>query len=466
MNSKIKLPFIILITLITFSFGYSQTPSTISEGKDCSFIYDYIENGVQKVNVNGVIYNNAYYSNMARNGVFSFIFWKDEKAFVSINGNILGPYDYVNKSFDTFIPITITDSGKYAFLYSLKGRRYVNVNGVILGPYPSVDPKSIYISDSGNYTFSYLASQTERFVVMNGKKFGPFRNEADMIARINDDSLYYYEFSNINTDDNNYYVCVNGKVMKMEDVDLFQRLELSYYTYKENNKWYIYNDGVSAGPYDEIQLLYTYKAAKRVVYRYRVKDEWFLYLNGNISGPFINVDKVNPMRPFYYYDHYAYVYETKKGQYININGDIQGPYTYIKRFSILPNHSYCYAYESGGKYYININGKTVGGSHGMIDDLVMLEDSTYSYAYREYRQSKDCYLVINGKESGPYAGFADNLQVLKDGKFAVKLYNGRTTTLLISGKQFGPYPSIDSYSINDSGDFFFTASDQTQKSLW
>ncbi|MEA5005619.1 MAG: hypothetical protein VB022_04310 [Rikenellaceae bacterium] len=58
-----------------------------------------------------------------------------------------------------------------------------------------------------------------------------------MTARINDDSLYFYEFSNINTNDENYYVCVNGKVMKMDEVDLFQKLELSYYTYKENGKW-------------------------------------------------------------------------------------------------------------------------------------------------------------------------------------------------------------------------------------
>ncbi|MEA5005620.1 MAG: hypothetical protein VB022_04315 [Rikenellaceae bacterium] len=117
---------------------------------------------------------------------------------------------------------------------------------------------------------------------------------------------------------------------------------------------------------------------------------------------------------------------------------------------------------ANGKYYININGKTVSGSHGMIDDLVMLEDGTYSYAYKEYRQSKDCYIVINGKENGPYIGFADNLRILKDGKFAVKLYSGRMITLFISGNQFGPYPSIDSYSIMDSGDFYFTASDHTQ----
>ncbi|MEA5005618.1 MAG: hypothetical protein VB022_04305 [Rikenellaceae bacterium] len=115
MHNKLKLSLLNFIAILSFSFGYSQTIDSTNDSTDCSFIYDYIENGVKKVNVNGVIYNNAYYSNMTWSGVFSFIFWKDEKAFVSVNGNIMGPYEYVNKSFDTVIPVAITENGKFAF---------------------------------------------------------------------------------------------------------------------------------------------------------------------------------------------------------------------------------------------------------------------------------------------------------------------------------------------------------------
>ena len=462
MNNKLMLSLLYLIGTLSFSNGYSQTAVTETDKKEYVFICDYVENGVKNVILNGVIHSNAYYANMTRSGNYSYIFWKDEKAFVSVNGQIMGPYDSVNKSFDESIPVTLTESGKFAFQYSLKGRRYVNVNGTTLGPYPSVDPKSIYISDSGNYTFSYLASQTERFVIMNGKKYGPFRNETGMLARIDDAGLYFYEFSSVNQEDDNYYVCVNGKVIKMDEVDLFQKFDLNYYAYKKESKWYLYNGSTSEGPFDEVQLLYTNKAEKRVVYRYRIKDEWFLYLNGNVSGPFINVDLINQSKPFYNYDFYAYYYETAKGRYANINGDIQGPYAYIKRFSVLPDHTYCYAYESGGKYHININGKNVGGSYGMIDDLVMLEDGTYSFSYREYRQSRDCHVVINGKDSGPYPGFTDNLRVLKDGKYIAMSYSNSMNYLLVTDKSYGPYPSIDTYNLLESGDFTFTASDQTQ----
>jgi len=448
-----------IISLVIFlSLSFELSAQQVKADADWSYSYDFIENGTRCVNLQGKIIKNAYFTSTDSIGNYAYISWDKKKYYVNLNGKKLGPYESVNgKRFEEMTPVALGNGGKFAFMYSLKGKNYMNVNGKILGPYPAIDPKSIKMSNGGNYTFSYLASQNSRYVIFNAKKHGPFVNETNMQAGIFDDGTYYFEYSD---KQGNYFININGRVHKIDDCEYLDESSIKYYTFLENGKWYLNSAGKILGPHEVLTILSADVVINNVCYKYKIQNDWFISINEVTLGPYLNIEI--PGRNLYHGEVYVYRFFTKKGQFLNIDGKILGPYNYTKRITVLDRDNFAFAYESNARWYLNLRGEKTGGSYGLIDDVALDGKGSYAFSHRDKSDIDESNLVINKKVRNSLKGYIDEVFLAPDGRTLLLINNGSLSVNAFD-KSYGPFEEVVSLYALEGGEFYIMATDKSKK---
>ncbi len=451
------------VILILFSGGLINCQENSNQGsKRWFYCYEFVSKGVSYVNINGRIFSNAYHLNSLSEDVYSFIYKDGEKYYANISGKIFGPFDYLNgKSKEDSAPVFLRGDGTFSFLYSQGGRKYINANGKLVPVTGSIDPATIKARSDSSYAYSVLLSPTDRYAVINGKKWGPFPNMAEMMADINKDKSFYFEFSD---QAGNYFINVNGKTYRIEDFNVYNYNYINYHSYKENGKCYLCFGGKISGPYDELFLIDHDFNNGEYIYRYRTENKWFVNRSGETAGPFDKMESAG--FSYFYNDKPVYKFDTAKGQFINIDGKSYGPYGYIKCFSMRNDSSFSFACAIGKKWYLNINGEVIrSAGFGLIDDIVIKPDGTYLLAVRQELSSRESY-IFNGKYyNGPYSGYIEKLLYSDNGKTIVLYTDKGTSWINYNGINFGGFSKVSKLILLPSGEFAYSAI-QTDSKEW
>ena len=478
---------LLIITLCSSSFLSAGVEDSLKN--EYNYSYDFIDEGVHYVCINGETYSNSYHSNVISPEIYSFISYDGQMFFANICGKKYGPYSTINgDTLGTLTPIAISDNGNFAFYCTKNKRRWMNINGKEYGPYPNVDLKSVNVYNNGSFTFTYLANARERYVVVNDKRFGPFPNMSEMRSGVSPDSSYFYEY---NDTLNNFYINVNGRDFRMEDITIHNYYSLNVYTYKENNQYKLHLPWGEEGPFDEIVYIGINLNKREAAYSYRVDKSWYLKDGADLFGPYQRVEP--PGANYLYNGKVTFKYTTPKGIYINIGGNSYGPYNYIKRFTMTPSGTFGYVFEENKRWYVNIDGKIKSPGYTTINDLFLSEKGDWAYSYQGgkneafikyekgiigpkkgyieeifldslknilylYSADRNSYVSAFGKELGPFA-IVDNLAVLKSGDYALSVSSADKSRygLVINGAMYGPFEREVHYFIGEDGKYIFTA---------
>lgn len=426
-----------------------------------SYSMEYTQNGTGYFYSRGRLFKNARQAGFDTLGNFAFVFEEKFKAYVNVNGKILGPYDFVNgKTEAEALPVFVAQGGKYAFTYHKLGKQYVNVNGKILGPYPAVGMKSLYITPGGNYAFTYLQSQTSRYVVINDKKFGPFPNESNMEVKVFDDGTYLYEYSDKNGE---FMVNINGKDYRMEDVESYTAFPTTYFAFKQEGNWYVNNAGTIHGPYGEVILLNYNPSGAQASFKYRESGgpAWYLSDRGRIAGPYEKIELFGGN--LFHKGVPVFKYFRKAGQreeqYVDIDGKVMGPYNYTKRLTLLDKDNFIFAYENKNRWYVNLRGEPIRGSFGLIDDVAIHPNGSFAYSHHDKLDVTQSKLVVNKKTTEFQDAFIDEIFLAADGSTLLFVSKEKFTYVSAFGKNVGPFSNLVYAYATDDAEYCLVSSD-------
>jgi hypothetical protein len=158
----------------------------------------------------------------------------------------------------------------------------------------------------------------------------------------------------------------------------------------------------------------------------------FLYYKNHEKHIYISINDIIINKEIFCYDlvltesdKYAFTYSESDKYYANINGQpIQKGYDYIAQWSLnlTENGKYAFIYKENGKYYANINGQTIQKGYDYIVEwsLNLTESGKYAFVFKEKGKY---YANINGLPTQKGYGLIENLKIFNDGTYSFKYYD-------------------------------------------
>jgi hypothetical protein len=329
----------------------------------------------------------AYYSNGSSkitSMVYGYLYEKDGKEYVNINGEDSKGYDKIRE-------LHFTQSGNYAYIYTENGKEHVNVNGKESREYDEVDFLSLRLYENGNYAYIYKDKDKKWYVNINGE------DKKDRGC---------YEFDSFKFVESGQYV----------------------YRYMANKKQFIKINGKVSRGYDEISLI-CFNESGKYAYIYNENRKWCVNINGKESRKYDWVYKES--LHLTESGNYAYNYKENGKKYVNINGEDSKGYDVMSYFSFTENGKYMYWYKEDGKCYVYINGEISRGYDAVKEfSLCICENGKYAYAYEE---NGKCHVNINGEESRGYDDVS-LLCLIPSGQYAYKYVENEKEYANINGE--------------------------------
>jgi hypothetical protein len=405
------------------NLDYSKFYYCKTEGGSRNYYLHY--NGVKKGPFEGIFFSQAddadfeyfylladkwyaYYSNGSSkitSIVYGYIYEKDGKEYVNINGEDSKGYDKIRE-------LHFTQSGNYAYIYTENGKEHVNVNGKESREYDNVAFFSLHLYENGNYAYMYKDKDKKWYVNINGE------DKKD---------IGYYEFDSFKFVESGQYVC----------------------RYMENEKQYININGEVSRGYDEISRI-CFNESGKYAYIYNENKKWYVNINGKESRKYDRVykDSLHLTES----GNCAYSHEKNGKKYININGEDSEEYDEMSYFSFTESGKYMYWYKEDGKCYVCINGEISRGYDAVKEfSLCICENGKYAYAYEE---NGKCHVNINGEESRGYDDVS-LLCLIPSGQYAYKYVENEKEYANINGEDGKGYDDIICLWMTEDGDFCF-----------
>ena len=328
------------------------------------------------------------------------------------------------------------DNGlQYEFYTSKEGRFRKHTEKGIKGPFkynPMYPQESHryweFQNENGKSTFTHKAT---------GKIYGPYKgascyNRIGVGKNRQSTGITYLE-------EGKAYVLIPGKKKYGPYKNAFPVLITSKQTVfwfkDEAEKQYIYKNGKKLGPYQNVRFLYNYKSDEHLNYIYSNQEAWYCSLVGQTFGPFEKIPAVRLYNssdwqivvnePYLDYDKYLL---TSSGEKVGIQS---------QRRSAFRN------YQGG---WIKIECPELLQNEAPDQEAVKTAEQ---YLYRS-----------DGTKLGPY-NFGPHAPALKlsgvhyaiiGKKHGVKWYEPGNYYVIYDGKEFGPYESVVSNSVQMRGD--------------
>ncbi|MDR1055138.1 MAG: hypothetical protein LBL90_04800 [Prevotellaceae bacterium] len=459
--------------------------------KENGYGYSYTLAGRNFVNVGGKVLPNVNASpyssddfKMTKSGKFTFNYYADGGGYVYADGKTFGPYagiasfaisengNYayvyrdkddryhliVNGTEKTLEPyrisyssqVSIADDGGYAVRFQDSRTHYINVDGKIFGPNGNIH--HLAIADNNHYAYAYNDEYQKCYVIIDGKKWGPFANvtnysENDIIVTNNGKYAFRHYGEKYRTDRDNHYVNINGKTFgpyknNIDNMDITDDGDY-FFTYNEgyaDKKHTIYN-----GDYVDKNIVAIASNGK-MAYYYKGKDS--LIINGK------TYEKIRIPRDISITNsgQYGFLYFGRDSKdYANINGKIWGPYENARNLKITGNGKYAFLYKEGANWYVNIDGEIFGPYKDIHSGKIQISNDG-KYLFR-YKGDDDKYHVqtnidFDGKDVLE-AKLSDN------GKIIFSYRDSRTEYVAVNEKIYGPYKEVRNVKINSKESFRF-----------
>lgn len=437
-QKKINLGFLLLFVL-------SSSLLSAQFSTNDWYAFEFAENGIPKVNLNGKIYSRSAGLNISgQNYIFASYNTQDSSYCINVNGTKQGPYRIIIQQ-----PL-ITSTGKYMFAYRSDGNYFVNIDSTIYGPYIYLlwvknkyyglyDYKGI--TDNGRFYFTYLSNDRVWTLNLDGKKEVPLivtdSNEVCVfkVLRGESDDYIFSGSRECNNDVN--LLNINGKIYTGElDVDNdYNDSPLRRYMSADiemSGKRYKYINGKMYGPYDTVSRI-DYNSKSDFIFIITRDGNKYVNLNGREKGPYKDISDIK----FFSDRNYAYKTKTSDGKYIlNISGVEYGPYEEVNNYFLDQEGNYVLCYKLNGNLALKTPLLAIEGESANVLEHVsdvftdtygnLLVVFRYEYEnvfvlYRPFKGENSVYgpykyvdipMLINGR----YMFLYDRKYIMKDGK--------------------------------------------------
>jgi hypothetical protein len=336
----------------------------------------------------------TYYS---ENGVSAGWIYHDndaKKDVIYIDGKVIMKADFCCLIY--FSP----DGSKWGFPYSMDKKYYYQIGGDTFGPY-KFGASVAFSADNQHYGYNYSMAEYEEYVVIDGKKFGPYEQVLGPYFSGSGSFAAFLYMKNWK-----HFIDINGKTY-----DVFQEGHIPSYSpdgkrfafvYVKSGKYYANIDGKSEGGYGDIQPVLFSADGSEYGYAYK-KDLQKFYMKAGKKdyGP----------------------YDSAYGLYYSPSGKDFG--FACKKGGKVVKNEYGTKSVAGGSWYMNITGKEYGPYDGVL-----------------YRNGNAI------KFSGGHWGFLYGLGCVQpEGEVfsqpGITDFDGGKWYVCIDGKSYGGYPWMD-----------------------
>jgi len=231
------------------------------------------------------IYDPEISWNYSETGFYWFVFYKDTKHYMNMNGTVYGPYDGIGPAGGWYHPI-IDESGQFLFTFLREEQWSYNINGQEYGPYDEI--QDYYDSENnlgkdGKFIIRYI-NEAKHYFNVSGQIFGPF-----------DEFEHYYDSQIDDFDDGHYVLKVRKDALS-----------------------YVLADGKQYGPFSGVNSIDS-DAKGGICFTYSVEDGSYFYnLNGKVFGSFEMISSIS-LDPVF-----STVYTNGGQWFINIAGKLSG----------------------------------------------------------------------------------------------------------------------------------------------
>ncbi|MBI2119355.1 MAG: hypothetical protein HYT97_06990 [Elusimicrobia bacterium] len=311
------------------------------------------------------------------------LFVKNQESYVLIDGkNEYGPFQKVEY-------YSIDQEG-WRFLNIKDKTFFVHVNGKEFGPFPAPGVKEFLFLPTfevigKNWSVTYLNEDYSWNLVINGKLFGPFREES-------------YQPGSLTLSNNGYG-----------------------FIFKKNNEWYYQINGKEK------------KAGEN-------EDQEYKILKEDYSKSF---SKETNQEPSYSISIQPYLIAKEKNNYVALKGITYGPFATIKEEAFLTPTYWAFSYTkelNSDHHYVMINGKEYGPFSEDDFRFMRLQVTPTHWGF-EMEKENQLFLVFDGQEYGPYdtVNYTGELMLgITNTNFGFAYNKKNGSYVQINGREYGP----------------------------
>ncbi len=237
------------------------------------------------------------------------------------------------------------------------------------------------------------------------------------------------------------YTCCNSEDIK---INLLNNNK-SYYTYQQDNAWFLKYNGKKYGPYEDVRLEYNWLGVDEGIVVYKQMGQWFVLLpDEKIIGPYNNaVEDV-------YYDQLSQTTIVADNAYnVFYNGRYLDKFhnAFLQIYRFISNDKGFNAFQiinAGAIDQTYINGALIG----RISPHYKITDEGKS-AYIRYADGRS-YLTINDREFGGFEKI-NGYDINNQGGFIYRYLEDEKEYVNVNGKVVGVYDNIDDYIVHVDG---------------
>lgn len=333
---------------------------------------------------------------------------KQGEYFYIIGGKRFGPYDTAGTVFcndSKSACAIITDDNSVLFA---DGTKYDYKYGFDVRP---------VFNRKGDKWMAIIHSKKEVFVVVNGKKYGPYQsvdshrfNHSGTMwkCRALKDGKYF-----ILADGTEYFLEKDNRHTLYDEKAEKEKLDTTYcpdwnnwaYKIKKSDGWYlVFRDDKSYGPYKKIKSPKFNIDGTMWGFAGKKKGKWYVNILGNEQGPF---DKLAENYFICQNNKWAIVAEYKKKKYVFIDNQCYGPFLDIDSFKFI-NNSWGFRAKINSREYVAVINSKQSAKYTYIKEPVFSEDGS-AWGY-----------IAENKQGRHIAKMSDGTTVGNDNKYPLK----------------------------------------------
>lgn len=349
-----------------------------------------------------------------------------------------GPYEKLQES----APIFSRDGEQLAYVADVAGERYVVVNGRRLGPYQDIGVP-VFSPQDGTLAFKVRLGPWQ--AIVRGEETLRNYDQVDNPHFAANGRLAYSA-----RDGDEWFAVIDGvEGPRFEDVYFTTRpfsadgLRVAYLGVRAED-WYVVLDGEEFGPYASVaegSLAFS-SDGSHVAYLAQVGEWWRVIVDGvagrlfdSAGAPAFSADG----------DHWMHPAAWGGNAYLVLDGSLLGPYRAVAPGVTFGPQGGRYAYfaQVGDSWFAFADGERGPGFTTVAPLSLTFSPDGESFAYAALR-GEEWVVVAQGRELGPYEAVVDgSFAFSPDGnRLAFVIQSGESYQVVLEGELGTPYTTI------------------------
>lgn len=344
---------------------------------------------------------------VVKDGV-QFVFTQKDDLYIYNEGVIRGPYAKKGNP-----QISFEEETTVLRYQDAEGNHHLEIGPDILGPLSYASASKMHVFEK-QWGFQYKDEENRKFIVVNGRTYGPYTHVSDPVFGKNGWGFVYKDsqeknYVMINSEENGPYLSA-GRL-------LFTNANTLYQYEKNKGEYYISVNGKSFGPYKMMKAIKV--SGKQWGFEYKEDNDLrYLMVNGMKYGPYEEISpsgsaydpkqsKLNIREQGGWVYHY---HDTNGKDHIVVNGEDFGPYNHQEEGQFIyhsymniseENEDWAFQFEdSENLEYQVVNGDMYGPFKIVEKNMFHFGKKDWGFTYQNLED--EYYVVISGEQYGPY----------------------------------------------------------------